>query len=157
MLKLKKYIGGMIHTVIYVIIMDYCCFYNDGYIYSWRKYMTSSCRPYRILHILLDETNPKSIINTLRPWTHWRLFCGRYFQMNFVWWNFLIHYHILIHYFTDTNFTDNNHVANVIGQRLTCQANEAVILLWRHNGQSSVSNHQPYDCLHNRLFRRWSK
>ena len=30
-------------------------------------------------------------------------------------------------------------------------------LLWRHNGHSSVSNHQPYDCLHNRLFRPWSK
>ena len=23
-------------------------------------------------------------------------------------------------------------------------------LLWRHNGHSSVLNHQPYDCLHNR-------
>ena len=30
-------------------------------------------------------------------------------------------------------------------------------LLWRHNGHSSVSNHQPHDCLHNRLFRRRSK
>ena len=29
-------------------------------------------------------------------------------------------------------------------------------LLWRHNGHSSVSNHQPHDCLHNRLFRRRS-
>ena len=30
-------------------------------------------------------------------------------------------------------------------------------LLWRHNGHSSISNHQPHDCLHNRLFRRRSK
>ena len=31
------------------------------------------------------------------------------------------------------------------------------ILQWRHNGHDSVSNHQPYDCLLNRLFRRRSK
>ena len=30
-------------------------------------------------------------------------------------------------------------------------------LQWRHNGHDSVSNHQPHDCLLNRLFRRWSK
>ena len=30
-------------------------------------------------------------------------------------------------------------------------------LRWRHNGHDSVSNHQPYDCLLNRLFRRRSK
>ena len=29
--------------------------------------------------------------------------------------------------------------------------------MWRHNGPDSVSNHQPYDCLPNRLFRRRSK
>ena len=28
---------------------------------------------------------------------------------------------------------------------------------WRHNGRNSVSNHQPHDCLLNRLFRRRSK
>ena len=28
---------------------------------------------------------------------------------------------------------------------------------WRHNGRDSVSNHQPHDCLLNRLFRRKSK
>ena len=32
-----------------------------------------------------------------------------------------------------------------------------VALLWRHNGRDSVSNHQPHDCLLNRLFRRRSK
>ena len=30
-------------------------------------------------------------------------------------------------------------------------------LQWRHNGCDSVSNHQPHDCLLNRLFRRSSK
>ena len=31
-------------------------------------------------------------------------------------------------------------------------------LQWRHNGRDSVSNHQPHDCLLNRLFkRRWKK
>ena len=30
-------------------------------------------------------------------------------------------------------------------------------LHWRHNGRDGVSNHQPNDCLPNRLFRRRSK
>ena len=30
-------------------------------------------------------------------------------------------------------------------------------LHWRHNGRDCVSNHQPHDCLLNRLFRRRSK
>ena len=30
-------------------------------------------------------------------------------------------------------------------------------LRWRHNGRDGVSNHQPHDCLLNRLFRRISK
>ena len=30
-------------------------------------------------------------------------------------------------------------------------------LQWRHNGRDCVSNHQPYDCLLNPLFRRRSK
>ena len=30
-------------------------------------------------------------------------------------------------------------------------------LHWRHNGRGCVSNHQPYDCLLNCLFRRRSK
>ena len=32
-----------------------------------------------------------------------------------------------------------------------------ISLEWRHNGHYSVSNHQPHDCLLNRLFRRRSK
>ena len=33
----------------------------------------------------------------------------------------------------------------------------SVSLEWRHNGHDIVSNHQPYDCLLNRLFRHRSK
>ena len=31
------------------------------------------------------------------------------------------------------------------------------VLHWRHNGRDGVSNHQPYDCLVNRLFGHRSK
>ena len=34
---------------------------------------------------------------------------------------------------------------------------KTVSLQWRHDGHDSVSNHQPHDCLLNRLFRRGSK
>ena len=35
---------------------------------------------------------------------------------------------------------------------------ELLSLRWRHNGRDDVSNHQPHDCLLNRLFRhRWKK
>ena len=33
----------------------------------------------------------------------------------------------------------------------------SIPLRWRQNGRDSVSNHQPHDCLFNRLFRRRSK
>ena len=33
----------------------------------------------------------------------------------------------------------------------------AISLQWRHNGRDSISNHQPHDCLLNRLFRRRSQ
>ena len=40
----------------------------------------------------------------------------------------------------------------------TTQALDALNwLYWRHNGHDSDSNHQPHDCLLNRLFRRRSK
>ena len=32
-----------------------------------------------------------------------------------------------------------------------------ITLLWRHNGRDGVSNHQPHECLLNRLSRRRSK
>ena len=39
----------------------------------------------------------------------------------------------------------------------TCLHFADIVLLWRHNGRDSVLNHQPRDCLLNRLFRRRSK
>ena len=38
-----------------------------------------------------------------------------------------------------------------------CLINLSHSLQWRHNGNDSVSNHQPHNCLLNRLFRRRSK
>ena len=37
------------------------------------------------------------------------------------------------------------------------QGDPSLLLQWRHNGRDGVSNHQPRDCLLNRLFRRRSK
>ena len=47
---------------------------------------------------------------------------------------------------------DKSDTWNITGTALTDSA-----LRWRHNGHDSVSNHQPRDCLLNRLFRRRSK
>ena len=44
-----------------------------------------------------------------------------------------------------------------IAQHVTNLGHHNGALQWRHNGRDSVSNHQPYDCLLNRLFRRRSK
>ena len=38
-----------------------------------------------------------------------------------------------------------------------CLLKGIISLQWRHNGRDSVSNHQPYDCLLNHLFRHRSK
>ena len=38
-----------------------------------------------------------------------------------------------------------------------CRVRHWNTLQWCHNGRDSVSNHQPHDCLLNRLFRRRSK
>ena len=44
-------------------------------------------------------------------------------------------------------------------RKLLCKetVKESTPLLWRHNEHDVVSNHQPYDCLLNRSFRRRSK
>ena len=34
---------------------------------------------------------------------------------------------------------------------------QLLVLLWRHKRRDCVSNHQPHDCLFNRLFKRKSK
>ena len=40
------------------------------------------------------------------------------------------------------------------GKKKTCIF---LFWFWRHNGRGSVSNHQPHDCLLNRLFRCWCR
>ena len=42
-------------------------------------------------------------------------------------------------------------------QQFQCCCLYVNTLHWRHNGRNTVSNHQPHDCLFNRLFRRRSK
>ena len=48
-------------------------------------------------------------------------------------------------------------------QRLECRMNKAAVMIvlcslqWRHDGHDGVSNHQPHECLLNRLFRHRSK
>ena len=49
-----------------------------------------------------------------------------------------------------------NFTANAVKLRLSC-TNRSLSLQWRHNGHDSISNHQPHDCLLNRVFRRRSK
>ena len=36
---------------------------------------------------------------------------------------------------------------------MLCCHSQQLTLQWRHNGRDGVSNHQPYDCLLNRLFK----
>ena len=48
---------------------------------------------------------------------------------------------------TDELYTINKHRGHYMDKTLQ----------WHHNGHDSVSNHQPYDCLLKRLFRRKSK
>ena len=54
-----------------------------------------------------------------------------------------------------------NSIANALELRLSCTNPSilcsSILLLWRHNEHDNVSNHQPHDCLLNRLFRRRSK
>ena len=44
-----------------------------------------------------------------------------------------------------------------IKRQNSCRNIYKISLQWRHNGRNSVSNHQPHECLLNRLFRRRSK
>ena len=43
------------------------------------------------------------------------------------------------------------------GDSTSSNACQVASLQWRHNGHDGVSNHQPYDCFFNRLFRHRSK
>ena len=47
-------------------------------------------------------------------------------------------------------------IASAVDTR-SVQSKRMTSLQWRHNGHDNASNHQPHDCLLNRLFRRRSK
>ena len=49
------------------------------------------------------------------------------------------------------------YVIIICPQLWMCYWHGYITLQWRHNGRDSVSNHQPHDCLLNRLFRCRSK
>ena len=51
------------------------------------------------------------------------------------------------------HMTANEAPSNIIISFVKC----TISLYWRHNGHNCVSNHQPHDCLLNRLFRQRSK
>ena len=49
------------------------------------------------------------------------------------------------------------HIYTILCLYITDGMSQLIPLEWRHNRHDSVSNHQPHDCLLNRLFRRRSK
>ena len=56
------------------------------------------------------------------------------------------------------NMNMNLHFLSFIGIEIgELVKNLSAQLQWRHNGPGSVSNHQPHNCLLNRLFRRRSQ
>ena len=69
---------------------------------------------------------------------------------------------ILVHFSVIHRWpADSPHRGPVIRKAFPCHAMSCRLrngaLQWRHNGRDSVSNHQPHECLLNRLFRPRSK
>ena len=62
---------------------------------------------------------------------------------------------------TDPSMCFNELSQNAMAYYLHSAACQILLKLpsvqWRHNGRDGISNHQPHDCLHNRLFRRRSR
>ena len=78
--------------------------------------------------------------------------------------NKIIDIHIIMRcHYNLVNFLPNRHnrqlIAHTWGWAMVCLCEYKFwfTLQLRHNGCDSVSNHQPHDCLLNRLFRRRSK
>ena len=82
-------------------------------------------------------------------------------------WNLTRNSHILIHEMllklSSAEWRPFRHGLNVLSNYIHIKLWNVIThsfhisLQWRHNGHDSVSNHLPYDCLLNRLFRRRSK
>ena len=51
----------------------------------------------------------------------------------------------------------HRNIPDSFGLVLKSKIKQIITLQWRHNDHGGVSNHQPHDCLLNRLFRRRSK
>ena len=58
---------------------------------------------------------------------------------------------------SDNGLYDHMSIAYKVLHGISIEICTLSSLRWRHNERDSVSNHQQYDCLHNRLFRRRSK
>ena len=69
------------------------------------------------------------------------------------WWHSLLT-HICVNRF---QWVIKSSLASSILQPFLSQYLSQTSLRWRHNGCDGVSNHQPHDCLLNRLFGRRSK
>ena len=64
--------------------------------------------------------------------------------------------HIFFHILQEC-FTGTEAIPLVPSKGIITKSQQNITLQWRHNERDGVSNHQPHDCLHNRLFRRRSK
>ena len=75
----------------------------------------------------------------------------------------LVHVMAYCHYLNDVDLDLCRHIVSLGHNELinlwfvAFYWHNSNTLQWRHNGHDSVSNHQPRDCLLNRLFRRQSK
>ena len=86
------------------------------------------------------------------PCTPWTFFC---------WSRFLFLFMMVVkvpsaerHHFRPNDFLSFRNISYML---LEVLVSSSIALQWRHDGHDSVSNHQPHDCLLNRLFRHRSK
>ena len=76
-------------------------------------------------------------------------------------WRYMVSYSIT--YWLKVGTFDNQMLLFIISvymavnRSANLQRCSVITLQWRHNGRDGVSNHQPHDCLLNRLFQRRSK
>ena len=96
--------------------------------------------------MLLHYTRGSEFIH----WKHCQWITLRHIETH---WDTLPMDHIETHWDT-TNSVSRDTVCSHNTSRELCAANAP--LRWRHNGRDGVSNHQPPECLLNRLFRRRS-
>ena len=125
----------------------YLMVHFEVYIFKWQSVcmfgIVESIFCYWFLFKLLCITQAMSIIFPLK-WLLCQVLCTvivqrrRMFLFVLVWMNWCV--------YAETAATCN-----------ICRNAWQWPLQWRHNGRDSVSNHQPHDCLLNRLFSRRSK